>query len=120
MSYAAELRWQRDAACLDYPPNWWFPERYSKNSVMARGICKVCLVRRECLTFALSGNEDYGIWGGYNVHELDLYKRARCRTCQRRISAAEAAAIAAADCPPPRQWECRKCFYRGIAERRRT
>lgn len=35
----------------------------------SKKMCKVCPVRRECLKAALSGEEDWGVWGGYTAPE---------------------------------------------------
>jgi WhiB family transcriptional regulator, redox-sensing transcriptional regulator len=113
------LRWQRDAACLDHPGEWWFPDKHRKDGSLAKRVCAGCPVRVECLTYALGGNEDHGIWGGFNCHEIDDLKRIRCRRCGQRIPAAQAARLAIRNADP-RSWHCRPCYYRSIAERRRT
>lgn len=35
----------------------------------ARGYCDFCPVRRECLKAALSGDEQWGVWGGHTARE---------------------------------------------------
>jgi len=47
----------------------------------AKAICADCLVRRECLAFALRTQQVYGIWGGASEEERDM---AASRTPQVR------------------------------------
>ncbi len=35
----------------------------------ARAICRVCVIREECLDTALANEEAYGVWGGTNEDE---------------------------------------------------
>jgi WhiB family redox-sensing transcriptional regulator len=58
--------WHRDAACVEYPVEWWFPER-GQSPARALAICETCPVRAECLTVGLTsiqGAPTVGIWGG--------------------------------------------------------
>src|SRR3954454_12633080 len=49
----ANENWRLDALCIEYPDLDWFPT--SGASVdPGRAVCGRCLVRQECLTFALS------------------------------------------------------------------
>jgi WhiB family redox-sensing transcriptional regulator len=55
-------RWHQDALCREYPQLDFFPEpRELSGDVVA--VCGRCLVRPECLSTGLAGNER-GIWGG--------------------------------------------------------
>lgn len=119
MNTARALRWQRDAACLDYPQDWWFPHQDCRNSREAKEVCRRCLVRRECLAVALAGNERYGIWAGFATPEIDEHKRVACAVCGRWARADEAADLMLSG-RDPRRWKCRTCWYRDIAARRRT
>lgn len=119
MGALTHLRWQRDASCLDYPPEWWFPTRENRQSMFAKELCGRCLVRHECLVYAMGGNEDHGIWGGCGIRDLDEFKKAKCRRCLRRIPLEEIATLIIRRTERSR-WTCRTCWYRNIAERRRT
>ena len=65
--YASTPRpeWMHDALCREYPNVTWFP-----SSVLLidydepKSICSRCLVRSECLAFAVEHKIDYGVWGG--------------------------------------------------------
>lgn len=69
--------WKKLAACKDHPnPEIFFPEKgYCSNGKDAKEICKSCVVRVECLDFALRNFERFGIWGGMNLKERQAYKR---------------------------------------------
>lgn len=56
--------WMRDAACAEHDPAIFFPTR-GMSLEPARRICADCLVRVECLNYALSvGRDCPGVWGG--------------------------------------------------------
>jgi WhiB family transcriptional regulator, redox-sensing transcriptional regulator len=55
--------WQADAACREHPDVNFFPAR-GESEDPARDVCSGCLVRVECLTYALDSDENVGIWGG--------------------------------------------------------
>ncbi len=75
-----EAEWRERAACLPYPAILFFglddnegaAERHAREQE-AKGICTQCLVRAECLDYALSTREAYGIWGGLT----ELERKAR-------------------------------------------
>lgn len=61
------LDWMADAACLDLPPDLFFPEqggtsRYTLTVVTRT--CAACPVRVTCLQWALAVPETEGIFGG--------------------------------------------------------
>jgi WhiB family transcriptional regulator, redox-sensing transcriptional regulator len=60
--------WRDSAACRDADPELFFPLTESGRSLVqisqARQICRVCLVQRACLMWALQHAMDEGIWGG--------------------------------------------------------
>jgi WhiB family redox-sensing transcriptional regulator len=61
--------WQRDAACREHPePGLWFPER-GQATAAALEVCAGCLVREECLEYALEHDIRDGIWGGQTWSE---------------------------------------------------
>lgn len=55
-------RWHRDAACREHPEVNFFPAR-GESTGAARGVCADCLVRSECLDYAITNDAD-GIWAG--------------------------------------------------------
>jgi WhiB family transcriptional regulator, redox-sensing transcriptional regulator len=63
-----ESLWRDSAACRGADPELFFPLTESGRSLMqihqAKEICRVCQVRRACLTWALGHAMSEGIWGG--------------------------------------------------------
>lgn len=69
--------WQVRAACRGLDASVFFhPENERGRSrrrreEQAKQICSDCPVRRECLGWALSVHEPYGVWGGLSSTERD-------------------------------------------------
>lgn len=55
--------WMTRAACLDWPPELWFPVE-TRDTGSAVAICSTCPVRSECLAWALENRIREGVWGG--------------------------------------------------------
>lgn len=55
--------WQERANCLGVDPDLFFPER-GASTREAKEVCRGCVVREDCLEFALANGEKFGIWGG--------------------------------------------------------
>src|SRR3954462_15752413 len=55
--------WQDQANCLGVDPDLFFPER-GASTREAKEVCRGCVVRLECLEYALQNGEKFGIWGG--------------------------------------------------------
>lgn len=74
-----EGEWMLDAACLGVDATVMFPEgirgqtrSYNDASAPAKALCARCLVRAECLEYALAWPETsdrHGIFGGLNPNE---------------------------------------------------
>src|ERR1043165_9368976 len=79
--------WQDYANCLGLEPDLFFPER-GASTREAKEVCRGCVVREECLEFALSNGEKFGIWGGMSERERRRIRRARA--IARRAAAASA------------------------------
>lgn len=82
------MDWRSNSACIDEEPELFFPIGTTgpavEQSEKAKRVCMVCNVREECLEYALSSNQDAGIWGGLTEDERRTLKRARQR--RRRIA----------------------------------
>ena len=74
------MRWQSLAACQGVDPDLFFPER-GASTREAKEVCRGCVVREECLEYALVNSVKYGVWGGRSERE-----RKRIRTRRRRAS----------------------------------
>ena len=71
-----EKPWQDQANCLGVDPDLFFPER-GASTREAKEVCRGCVVRPECLEFALVNSEKFGIWGGMSERERRRLRRAR-------------------------------------------
>lgn len=78
-----ELAWQDLANCRGANPDLFFPERGASTRT-AKGICRECSVRSECLEFAIVSSEKFGIWGGMSERERRKIRRERAAAAQRR------------------------------------
>ena len=68
--------WQLYANCLGVDPDLFFPER-GASTREAKQVCQGCVVREECLEYALANGEKFGIWGGLSERERRRIRRAR-------------------------------------------
>jgi WhiB family redox-sensing transcriptional regulator len=72
------MNWQLHAACRDTHPDLFFLGRGANHDyTAAKRICNTCPVQRQCLNYAIDNCEEYGIWGGMNLHERDAVARRR-------------------------------------------
>lgn len=62
------LDWQIDAPCAQTDPEVFYPE-VGGSSRQAKVVCTGCPVRRECLEYALTHDERFGVWGGTSERE---------------------------------------------------
>ena len=77
------LAWQDLANCRGADPDLFFPER-GASTRQAKGICRECVVREDCLEFAITSSEKFGIWGGMSERERRKIRRERQIAAQRR------------------------------------
>ena len=68
--------WQLRANCLGVDPDLFFPER-GASTREAKEVCRGCVVRDDCLEYALANGEKFGIWGGMSERERRRIRRAR-------------------------------------------
>ena len=71
-----ERTWQGKANCMGVDPDLFFPER-GASTREAKEVCRGCVVREECLEYALANGEKFGIWGGLSERERRRIRRAR-------------------------------------------
>jgi WhiB family redox-sensing transcriptional regulator len=73
---ANAIEWLEFRNCAGMDTNLFYTERGSNNAIVeARRICNGCIVKNDCLQYALTNNELYGIWGGMTSTERKHYKR---------------------------------------------
>ena len=75
----AEYGWRSEALCRDTDPELFFPIGTTGAALVqiehARAVCRQCPVQADCLDFALSTNQDSGIWGGTSEEERRALRR---------------------------------------------
>ena len=82
--------WQDDANCLGVDPDLFFPER-GASTREAKEVCRGCVVREQCLEFALLTNQESGIWGGLSEDER---RKVRARQAQSAATSRDASLVA--------------------------
>ncbi len=70
------LGWHEQALCAQTDPEAFFPEK-GGSTREAKRVCGSCDVKMECLEYALSNDERFGIWGGLSERERRRLKRAQ-------------------------------------------
>ena len=71
-----EPSWHDFANCLGVDPDLFFPER-GASTKEAKEVCRGCVVREDCLEYALQNGEKFGIWGGMSERERRRIRRQR-------------------------------------------
>lgn len=86
---AQRLGWQKFGACRSADDSTYYPDRGSRAQVSnAKRTCASCPVTGPCLEWAMTNNEQHGVWGG-------LTRRERAELRRSRAAAARAATAAA-------------------------
>lgn len=71
--------WRAEAACRDTDPDLFFPVGTTGPAIEqiaeAKSVCDECESRKPCLDFALTTNQDSGIWGGTSEEERRKIRR---------------------------------------------
>jgi WhiB family transcriptional regulator, redox-sensing transcriptional regulator len=75
-----QFDWRLLAACRNLDPDLFFPIGTTGPSVSqiaeAKQVCLTCPVRNQCLNWAVSHYQDYGIWGGMTELERQALRTA--------------------------------------------
>lgn len=87
VAHAEDRSWQRRANCMGVDPDLFFPER-GASTREAKEVCRGCVVREECLEYALANSEKFGIWGGLSERERRRIRRARALAARPRGASA--------------------------------
>lgn len=76
-------KWRDGAACRDVDPELFFPIGVSGTAVgqakAAKAVCSGCPVTEKCLSFAVTTNQEYGVWGGLDEEERREVRRSWLR-----------------------------------------
>lgn len=79
MDFPSPPEWAKKAACqIAADPDIFFPIR-GGSSKAARAICATCSERTPCLTYCMSNNETFGIWGGTSDRDRRVLRRIKAR-----------------------------------------
>jgi WhiB family redox-sensing transcriptional regulator len=76
VDFGEDKSWQDLANCLGVDPDLFFPER-GASTREAKEVCRGCVVRDDCLEYALANGEKFGIWGGMSERERRRIRRQR-------------------------------------------
>jgi WhiB family redox-sensing transcriptional regulator len=66
--------WAPSAICSQVDPEVWFPDRGKCNG-QAKRVCAGCPVLADCLDWALTTNQRFGVWGAMSTAERDAQRR---------------------------------------------
>jgi len=86
---ASDQQWQEYGACRTVPVAVFFPP-VEQESDDAKRVCAACSVQEDCLEFAISAGERFGVWGGLDPQErrsLVARRRARLRAAAAALEA---------------------------------
>ncbi len=79
LGFGQEPDWRIDAACRDTDPDLFFPVGTTGPAVdqiaSAKEVCNTCPAQNKCLDFALTTNQDSGVWGGTSEDERRKLRR---------------------------------------------
>ena len=82
--------WRRSAACRNTEPDLFFPVGTTGPAIdqiaAAKAVCDQCDAKGPCLEFALTTNQDSGVWGGTSEEERRKLRR-QWMAAKRRASA---------------------------------
>lgn len=87
----ASDNWRANSSCRDTDPDLFFPVGTTgpalEQIAAAKAVCDTCEAKEPCLEFALTTNQDSGVWGGTSEEERRKLRRAWVAQ-QRRANAA--------------------------------
>ncbi len=83
------FNWRHDAACFSEDPELFFPvgtvgPATAAQLDRARQVCARCVVRLDCLQWALDAGMNHGVWGGLDEQQRRALKIRGRRTSQNR------------------------------------
>ena len=69
-----QAEWAPRGACRGMDPGTFFPDR-GQNVGHVKAICHTCEVEKECLDYAVTSRQVFGIWGGTSERERRNMRR---------------------------------------------
>ena len=86
--------WRELGSCRTLDTALFFPIGQTGEAELAiaraKEVCETCPVSQECLEFAITTNQEYGVWGGHSEEERRVVRRqwrARQRAAQKATCA---------------------------------
>jgi WhiB family redox-sensing transcriptional regulator len=78
LALAKAIKNHGEPICATTDPELFFPPVGNEDGVarQAKKLCQTCPVIKECLTYALVNQEQFGIWGGMSPRERMAMRRA--------------------------------------------
>ncbi len=73
----ADRNWQDEARCQGTDPELFFDDKHTLTIEAAKKVCAECVVRLDCLEYALDNREKHGVWGGKSERERRRILRQR-------------------------------------------
>lgn len=70
------MAWANRGNCLGVDADLFFPER-GASSAEAKEVCRGCVVKAECLEYAIVNQEKFGIWGGLSERQRRRLRRGK-------------------------------------------
>ena len=74
MSAVLDQDWRALGRCAENDPDLFFAVGAAEHK-QAKGICRSCPVRQECLAYAMDSPIDHGVWGGFTERERRRWRR---------------------------------------------
>jgi WhiB family transcriptional regulator, redox-sensing transcriptional regulator len=83
--FTMEVAQQSACSNEQFDPDWWFPTEVAGKSNWsrtpdankARAICSTCPILEQCRDYSIQFNGIYGIWGGWDMHEMRAERKRR-------------------------------------------
>ncbi len=64
-----DTNWKLRGRCTGQAEVPWFDRVNSRATRTGQAVCRGCPVRRTCLAYALTFDEEFGVWGGYTAEQ---------------------------------------------------
>jgi WhiB family transcriptional regulator, redox-sensing transcriptional regulator len=86
-----ELDWRETATCRDLDPELFFPVGVTGMAIeqidAAKAFCNTCESKEACLEFAITTNQEYGVWGATTEDERRVLRRVwRAEVRRQRVA----------------------------------
>lgn len=90
MESSEQVEWMNSGNCNNYEQSVMYPND-TAGVQAAKVICRSCVIRVECLEYALTNREKYGVWGGQSEGARRKILRLRSKPVSHAGGSANAA-----------------------------